>query len=129
MGEKLSILVVEDNELNQKVITFSLRKLDCEVKVANNGLEGYELFKKHKFDVVLMDIMMPVMDGFESTKNIRKYEKEQGVNSPANIIAVTANTLDNDRDKCIAGGMNDFMAKPFNLERLKEILSTLGRDV
>ncbi|MFV0365022.1 MAG: response regulator [Mangrovibacterium sp.] len=125
MFEKLSILLVEDNMLNQKVVTFSLKKLDCDILIANNGLEGVELFKENKFDFVLMDIMMPVMDGLEATKNIRAYELEQNCERTP-IIAVTANTLDNDREKCIENGMDEFMAKPFNLANLKEILHQIG---
>lgn len=125
MSNKISILLVEDNALNQKVVTFSLKKLDCDIHIANNGLEGLELFKQNKYNFILMDIMMPIMDGLESTKRIRAYEQEEQI-EPTPIIAVTANALDNDRDKCIEYGMDDFMTKPFNLVNLKEILDRLN---
>ncbi len=125
MSDKISILLVEDNALNQKVVTFSLKKLDCDIHIANNGLEGLELFKQNKYNFILMDIMMPIMDGLESTKRIRAYEQEEQI-EPTPIIAVTANALDNDRDKCIEYGMDDFMTKPFNLVNLKEILDRLN---
>ncbi|MFV0521633.1 MAG: response regulator [Mangrovibacterium sp.] len=124
MSDNLSILLVEDNILNQKVVTFSLKKLNCEIVIANNGLEGLELFKQNKFSFVLMDIMMPIMDGLEATQKIREYENENNCNHTP-IIAVTANTLDNDRDKCIQLGMDEFMSKPFNLVNLKEILNQI----
>ncbi|MFV0290671.1 MAG: response regulator [Mangrovibacterium sp.] len=128
MSDKLSILLVEDNMLNQKVVTFSLKKLECDIIIANNGLEGVELYKQNKFNFVLMDIMMPVMDGLEATKKIREYEGEQNLNRTP-IIAVTANTLDNDKTKCLDYGMDEFMTKPFNLNNLKEILSTLDINI
>ena len=71
--ENLKVLLVEDNLLNQRLLNINLSKLDCIVTVANNGLEGVEIFKKQKFDVVLMDLMMPVMDGFEASKEIRNF--------------------------------------------------------
>jgi osomolarity two-component system sensor histidine kinase NIK1 len=73
-----------------------------------------------------MDIMMPVMDGLEATFQIRKYEKEMDNNRHTPVIAITANTLDNDRDKCIATGMDEYMAKPFDMNRLNEIFKELN---
>ncbi|MFV0378670.1 MAG: response regulator [Mangrovibacterium sp.] len=125
MNEKLSILLVEDNILNQRIVTFSLKKYNHRVEIANNGLEALEIFKKHKFDVILMDIMMPVMDGLEATLRIREFETINGIIETP-IIAVTANTMDNDREKCISYGMNDFMAKPFDVEKLNIIFKELS---
>lgn len=124
MIEKLSILLVEDNVLNQRIVTFSLKKYNHTVEIANNGLEALEIYKKRKFDVILMDIMMPVMDGLEATLRIREYENVNSI-SQTPIIAVTANTMDNDREKCLSYGMNDFMAKPFDVEKLKTIFNEL----
>ena len=125
MNEKLSILLVEDNILNQRIVAFSLKKLSHEVIIANNGLEALEIFKKSKFDVILMDIMMPIMDGLEATVEIRNYEKDKSIINQTPIIALTANTMDNDREKCISFGMNDFMAKPFDVEKLNQIFEEL----
>lgn len=124
MSEKLSILLVEDNVLNQRIVTFSLKKYNHCVEIANNGFEALEIFKKNKFDVILMDIMMPVMDGLEATLRIREYESKNCITETP-IIAVTANTMDNDREKCLSYGMNDFMAKPFDVEKLKTIFNEL----
>lgn len=128
MNERLSILLVEDNVLNQRIVTFSLKKFNHRVEIANNGLEALEIFKQHKFDVILMDIMMPVMDGLEATLRIREYETINQITETP-IIAVTANTMDNDREKCLSYGMNDFMAKPFDVEKLKIIFKELSLNI
>ncbi len=125
MEEKLSILLVEDNVLNQRIVTFSLKKYKHDVTIANNGLEAVDKFKEDKYDVVLMDIMMPVMDGLEATVRIRELERELKAESRTPIIALTANTMDNDREKCISYGMDDFMAKPFDIEKLNQIFQEL----
>ncbi|GET20554.1 response regulator receiver domain-containing protein [Prolixibacter denitrificans] len=123
--EGLSILLVEDNFLNQKITTYNLRKYNHKVSIANNGLEAVNLFKEKKFDLILMDIMMPVMDGLEATREIRKIEKANKLSEYTPIIAVTANTLDNDREKCLSWGMDEFIAKPFDMNQLNEILLSL----
>ena len=125
MGEILKILLVEDNLLNQRIVLFSLKKYNHEVTIANNGLEAVEKFKESEFDVILMDIMMPVMDGLEATVKIREVEMIKQSERRTPIIALTANTMDNDRDKCISYGMDEFMAKPFDIEKLKTIFSEL----
>lgn len=119
------ILLVEDNILNQCVVTFSLKKYNHEVVIANNGVEAIEKFRELKFDIILMDIMMPVMDGLEATTQIRKIELTENIEKRTPIIALTANTMDNDRDKCISYGMDDFLAKPFDIEKLKSLLDEL----
>lgn len=126
MKENLSILLVEDNILNQRITTFSLKKFNHEVDIANNGLEAVNKYREKDYDVILMDIMMPVMDGLEATFQIRKYEKENDAKSHTPVIAITANTLDNDRDKCLATGMDEYMAKPFDMNRLNEIFNELN---
>lgn len=126
MVERLSILLVEDNLLNQRIVTFSLKKYNHEVTIANNGVEAIEKFRENKYDVILMDIMMPVMDGLEATVKIREIESESNFKNRTPIIALTANTMDNDRDKCISYGMDEFMAKPFDIEKLKSIFSELN---
>ena len=125
MGERLMILLVEDNLLNQRIVTFSLKKYNHEVVIANNGVEAIEQFREKKFDVILMDIMMPVMDGLEATVKIRELESESQLEKRTPIIALTANTMDNDRDKCISYGMDEFMSKPFDIEKLNSIFSEL----
>ena len=124
--DQLSILLVEDNELNQKLMKITLKKYNYEVAVANNGAEGVELFKNQKFDLILMDLMMPVMDGFEATNEIRKIEAENKERPYTPIIAFTANTLNNDHDKCVKGGMDDILEKPFHFDKFRDIIKNLG---
>jgi CheY-like chemotaxis protein len=122
---RLSILLVEDNELNQKLMQITLKRYNYDVAVANNGAEGVQLFKIKKFDVILMDLMMPVMDGFEATREIRRIESEDKAKPYTPIIAFTANTLNNDYDKCVSGGMDNILEKPFSFEKFGEILKNL----
>jgi osomolarity two-component system sensor histidine kinase NIK1 len=126
MSERLNILLVEDNLLNQRIVTFSLKKYNHEVIIANNGVEAIERFRENKFDIILMDIMMPVMDGLEATIKIREEEKLNNIKKRTPIVALTANTMDNDRDKCISYGMDDFLSKPFDIEKLKIIFLELS---
>jgi len=123
--DKLAILLVEDNDLNQRLMKISLTRYHYNVTVAVNGLEGVQMFKNQKFDLILMDIMMPVMDGFEATREIRKLENEDTSLGHTPIIAFTANTINNDREKCVNGGMDDIIEKPFDINKFREILSLL----
>lgn len=117
----MNILLVEDNVLNQKVVTFNLRKQNYSVITADCGSAAIKAYEENQFDLILMDIMLPEMDGFEITAEIRKREKEVGSESVP-IIALTANTLDNDRDKCIQAGMNEYLAKPFTADELIAVI-------
>jgi len=114
----LKILLVEDNVLNQKVVSFNLRKFNYEVVAVTNGVDALQQISEQKFDLVLMDLMLPGMNGYEITREIRKREKQAGIEKEIPIIAITANTLDNDREKCFAVGMNEYLAKPFTVEEL-----------
>ena len=123
--DKLTILLVEDNDLNQRLMKISLTRYHYNVIVAVNGLEGVQMFKNQKFDLILMDIMMPVMDGFEATNEIRNLESADSSLGHTPIIAFTANTINNDREKCVNGGMDDIIEKPFDINKFREILSSL----
>ena len=114
----MKILLVEDNILNQKVVSFNLKKYNYAVTTVRNGIEAMEAVKNEDFNLILMDIMLPGMNGYEITGEIRKLEKERGTEKKVPIIAITANTLDNDREKCIQAGMNDYLSKPFTAEQL-----------
>lgn len=113
------ILLVEDNRVNQKVAMGMLRKLGLNCEVAQNGLEALDLIGKHSFDLILMDCQMPEMDGFEATKRIRAGED---IYHRLPIIALTANAMKGDREKCLAAGMDDFLSKPVRLEEMKMVL-------
>ena len=116
--EQINILLVEDNIINQKVAAKSLTNLGATVQIANNGKEAIALLNKQTYHIVLMDIQMPEMDGYEATKIIRTEMQEPTRSIP--IIAMTASALIADRDNCLAAGMNDYIAKPFNTQKLCE---------
>lgn len=111
------ILLVEDNEVNRKVATRLLSKLQLEVDIAVNGLEAVEKATDNNYDLILMDCQMPEMDGYEATRVLR----ERGVQTP--IIALTANALEGDREKCLACGMNDYLSKPIQADKLRATLA------
>ncbi|WP_346855979.1 response regulator [uncultured Draconibacterium sp.] len=114
----MDILLVEDNLLNQKVVTFNLKKYSYNVTAVSNGPDAIKAVADQTFDLILMDLMLPEMDGYEITTEIRKMEKVKGTDKPVPIIAITANTLDNDREKCFEVGMNEYLSKPFTAEQL-----------
>jgi len=113
----LSILVAEDDVMNQKIVGKILNKLGYEPKITNNGKEVLEEVSNKYYDVILMDVQMPEMDGLEATKMIRVCLSNQPV-----IIALTANTLQGDREECLRAGMDDYISKPVNLEELVNVL-------
>lgn len=116
----MDILLVEDNVLNQKVVTFNLKKFNYNVVAVANGHDAIDKVKNTSFDLILMDLMLPEMDGYAITKEIRKIEQEANAEKAVPIIAITANTLDNDREKCFEVGMNEYLSKPFTAEQLIE---------
>jgi len=118
--ESLDILLVEDNVLNQKIVSFNLKKYNFTVTAVTNGQDAIEAVKSNNYRLILMDLMLPGMNGYEITGEIRKYETEKGVENQVPIIAITANTLDNDREKCFEAGMNEYLSKPFTAEQLLE---------
>ena len=114
-----TILIVEDNAANQQVAQAMLERLGCKCSIANNGIEALKLLELAKYDAIFMDCNMPEMDGYEATNQIRQIEAEV---SQIPIIAMTANVLQGDREKCIQAGMNDYTRKPLKLEKLVEKL-------
>jgi CheY-like chemotaxis protein len=113
-----SVLVVEDNTVNQVVARRMLSKLGCTVEIANNGLEGIEMAESGDFDLVFMDCQMPEVDGFEATRKLR----EHGLDSLP-IVAMTANAMAGDRERCLEAGMTDYVSKPITPIRLREMLT------
>ena len=114
------ILVVDDIETNQLLVTSILNNLGIKNDVANNGEEALEKIHAGDYELVFMDIQMPIMGGFEATERIRAQEKYK--NLP--IVAITATAMAGFRDKCIDLGMNDYLSKPFDLYQLREVLKT-----
>jgi signal transduction histidine kinase/DNA-binding response OmpR family regulator len=119
--DHLSVLLVEDNMVNRTLALEMLQRLGCDAMHAGNGVEALDALEKQEFDVVLMDCQMPVMDGFIATRKLRERE-EQKKKEPTRVVALTANALAGDREACIAAGMNDYLAKPFTLAQLRNIL-------
>lgn len=121
----IKVLVCEDNEINLKVAVNILQRLGYEVETATDGQEGLNKFLHVKYDVILMDCQMPIMDGFVATQKIRDIEKENKVNTPIPIIALTANTSDRDKQTCFEVGMNDFISKPIRREEIDRKIRSL----
>lgn len=116
----IPVLLVEDNIVNQKIAFFSLKKLGFPVDIAENGKEAVEKFTNGNYRLILMDIQMPIMDGFEATEKIRQIENKAKYSVPAIIIALSANVLSNDIKHCFEVGMNEFISKPFSSDKLLE---------
>ena len=118
----LHVLVADDVELNRMIMVINLEKEGCRVDVAENGVEAAEMAMKSNYDIILMDCIMPQMDGYEATVKIRELELASNRHVP--IIALTANAIVGEREKCIVVGMDDFLTKPFNIE---EVLAAIRR--
>jgi len=121
----LNILLVEDNFLNQKFAKATLKKEGHIIEIAENGKIAVEMFKKKEYDMVLMDIQMPVMDGLDATKAIRDIEKERKTKKPIQIIAITAYVMEKDRKLCLGAGMDEYLAKPFKPNELVVMINDL----
>lgn len=116
---EVSILLAEDNYINQLVMTKTLEKIGHRITTVTNGIDAVEAVRKEPFDLILMDLHMPIMNGFEAVKRIREELKEK---SPP-IIAVTANALKGDREKCLAAGMDEYVSKPVKREVLLKLIN------
>ena len=114
------ILLAEDNPVNQRLAVKLLEKQGHSVRVANNGREALDTLEQETFDLVLMDIQMPVLSGLEAAAIIREREKESGEHT--RIIALTANAMSGDREKCLAAGMDGYLSKPIRVEELLAVL-------
>jgi CheY-like chemotaxis protein len=120
----LHVLVAEDNIVNQKVARRMLERWGCRVDVVGDGRQALEAVARVAYDLVLMDVQMPEMDGFDATAAIRRREARTGRRTP--IIAMTAHVMDGDRDRCIGAGMDDFVAKPMTAQALLQAVSRWG---
>lgn len=122
-GRHLRILLVEDNVVNQRVAVRVLEKRGHLVVVAENGVEALQALACQRFDLTLMDVQMPEMDGFEATRRIRSMEAQTGQHLP--IVAMTAHAMKGDRERCLSAGMDDYIAKPIDAKKLAALVERL----
>ncbi|TSA26684.1 MAG: response regulator [Bacteroidetes bacterium] len=120
----LKILLAEDNLINQRVALVTLKKLGHETDLAENGVMAVEQYEPGKYDLILMDILMPEMNGLDAARKIREMESETN-SEPVHICAITANIHKEDEEACYEAGMNSYITKPFRLEELNKVLSAL----
>ena len=118
----IRVLLVDDNPVNQEVAMLMLRQIGCHTEIAEDGRAGLRAFREGTYDLVLMDCQMPTMDGFAATRAIREWEQRMG-KSATPIIALTANALKDDRERCLAAGMNEYLSKPLSIQKLKNIMA------
>lgn len=117
-----AVLLAEDNPANQRVAITMLRLLGCKVELAEDGAEAVEKARTTAHDLIFMDCQMPNLDGFDATIAIRQFETGEAGSSETPIVAMTANALATDREKCLAVGMNDYLSKPFRLAELRDMV-------
>ncbi len=127
----LTILLVEDNILNQKFAVTTLQRAGHKVELAENGKMAVEKFKKNNYDLILMDIAMPIMDGIEATHLIRELEEKipserMGKSEKVKILAITAHVMVTDREKCLKAGMDEYLAKPYRPQELISMIENLN---
>lgn len=118
--QQANILLVEDNPVNLKTMELGLRSKVKSIRNAENGIEALEMFKRQHFDLILMDIQLPLMNGIETSREIRKMERNEAVKTP--IIAITANFFSNAKEQALQAGVNAFLSKPFTRNTLIEII-------
>ncbi len=122
-NRRTRILIAEDNLINQEVVLGMLDGFSCELELVADGKQAVDHRFTEEFDLILMDCQMPIMDGYAATEAIREREELSGV-EPIPIVALTANAMKGDREKCLAAGMNDFLSKPFEHEELLRVINT-----
>lgn len=117
--KNVSVLLVEDNEMNTLLTSIIIEGLGADVTQADNGIHAIDLVQKKKFDIILMDLHMPVMNGFDTTNHIR-----QQLNLDIPIVAITANVVNDEAKKCLDAGMNGFVTKPYTESVLLQVITS-----
>jgi len=120
MEKELTVLVVEDDPMSRTFMLKMMHRIGIEADLAVDGLEAMRLYNKNTYDLIFMDIQMPVMNGYETTRLIREQEKLTDVYTP--IIAITAYALEEDREKCLKAGMDEYLSKPVSVDHLLQVI-------
>lgn len=120
MEKQLTVLVVEDDPMSRTFMLKMMNRIGIEADLAVDGLEAMRLYNKNTYDLIFMDIQMPVMNGYETTRLIREQEKLTDVYTP--IIAITAYALEEDREKCLKAGMDEYLSKPVSVDHLLKVI-------
>jgi CheY-like chemotaxis protein len=120
----LRVLVAEDDRINRRLLEGMLQRERCEIEFAENGQEAVDQFSRKQFDLIFMDCQMPVMDGLEATRQIRKRDCQ--VKSRTPIVALTAHAIEEAEESCLSAGMDDFVTKPIRPKEIQQILSRWG---
>ena len=118
------MLVAEDNVINQKVAMLTLKCVSDSIDLAKNGEEAWQMYRENQYDLIMMDIQMPLLNGYEVTKMIRELE-DSGTTEPVKIVAMTANAMQEDVDLCLSIGMDGYLSKPFKAEDVIETVDKL----
>jgi two-component system, sensor histidine kinase and response regulator len=126
-ARNLRVLLAEDNPVNQKLVVHLLQRRGHQVSIANNGSEAVEIAKRETLDIVLMDVQMPEMDGFQATAAIREWERDG--RTPLCIVALTAHAMNGDKERCLARGFDLYLAKPFRPNELDQVLACIPHTV
>lgn len=121
----LNILLVEDNPVNIELMNLMINRIGHQITVARNGQQALDKVKEKQFDLILMDIMMPVMDGLEATLAIRKFQEKINMYTP--ILALTASSMDNESEYCLENQLDGCINKPIRLDKLMQVLAQFSR--
>lgn len=121
-SEYPKILLVEDNYINQRVAVLILQRVNIQCDVASDGNQAFEMYKQNRYEIILMDIQMPFMDGWEATKAIRDFEKSAGIKKATRIIALTASEAFDFTNRFRNAGMDGFIEKPLKIENFTDVL-------
>lgn len=120
--KELKILLAEDNHINQRIAVLTFKKLGVLIDIASNGEKAFNMYCKKQYDLILMDMQMPVMDGLEATRQIRTFEMESNLPHRAVIVALTGSEPSEKKDVCLEAGMNDYMEKPIRESILRGLV-------
>jgi len=119
----IKVLLAEDNKINQRIMTLTFKQMGVKCDVASNGKEALEMHQKNLYNLILMDMQMPLMDGLEASRLIREFEKETKQPKRVYIVALTGNDISDKEEECLKAGMDDFMEKPLQANLLTKLFS------